>query len=81
MKTSSVFILAITLAATSAAQDIAITRAGSQPVQKTPAENFTGTVRVERLFSAAEPARATGGLVTFEAGLALPGTRILSARH
>ena len=50
------------------AQDITVARAGSQPPQQGPAENFTGTVRVERLFGAVEPARATGGLVTFEAG-------------
>ena len=48
--------------------DITVSRAGSQPPQLGPAENFTGTVRVERLFGATEPSRATGGLVTFEPG-------------
>ena len=50
------------------AQEITVSRAGSQPPQPGPAENFTGTVRVERLFSATEPSRTTGGLVTFAAG-------------
>ena len=68
MKTLLTFIAPLALASVTAAQDITVARAGSQPPQQGPAENFTGTVRVERLFSAAEPARATGGLVTFEAG-------------
>lgn len=50
------------------AQGITIVRAGSQPAEQGPAANFTGTVRVERLFGAVEPARATGGLVTFDTG-------------
>lgn len=63
---TSIALLALAGAAT--AQDITVSRAGSQPPQQGPAENFTGTVRVERLFGAAEPSRVTGGLVTFEAG-------------
>jgi quercetin dioxygenase-like cupin family protein len=31
-------------------------------------ENLTGTVRVDRLFEANAPARASGALVTFEPG-------------
>ena len=58
----------IALAGLARAQDVTIVRAGSQPAQPGPAENFTGAVRVERLFGAVEPARATGGLVTFESG-------------
>ncbi len=68
MKPRLTFIAALALASVTTAQEIAIARAGSQPAQAGPAENFTGTVRVERLFGATEPARATGGLVTFEAG-------------
>jgi quercetin dioxygenase-like cupin family protein len=45
-----------------------IKRAGSQPSGKGPAEYFTGTVRVDPLFSPPEPARAAGALVTFEPG-------------
>lgn len=45
-----------------------ITRAGSQASGKAPAEYFTGTVRVDPLFQAAEPARVSGASVTFEPG-------------
>ena len=45
-----------------------IKRAGSQPSQKGPAEWFTGTVRIDPLFTAPEPARAGGASVTFEPG-------------
>jgi len=39
---------------------------GSQASAKGPAEYFTGTVRVDPLFSAPDPARARGATVTFE---------------
>jgi quercetin dioxygenase-like cupin family protein len=45
-----------------------ITRNGSQPSGKGPAEYFTGSVRVDPLFQAPDPGRVTGGLVTFEPG-------------
>jgi quercetin dioxygenase-like cupin family protein len=45
-----------------------ITRAGSQPSSKGPVDWFTGTVRVDPLFSAKAPARAAGASVTFEPG-------------
>ena len=45
-----------------------ITRAGSQPSQKGPADWFTGTVRIDPLFTAPAPARAAGATVTFEPG-------------
>ena len=45
-----------------------ITRAGSQPSAKGPADWFTGTVRIDPLFRAAAPARAAGAVVTFEPG-------------
>jgi quercetin dioxygenase-like cupin family protein len=45
-----------------------IHRAGSRPSAKGPAENFTGTVRVDPLFQQTGPARAGAGLVTFEPG-------------
>ncbi len=45
-----------------------ITRANAQPSRKGPAENFTGSVRVDTPFRAAEPARAGGAFVTFEPG-------------
>src|SRR5439155_14595343 len=45
-----------------------ITRVGSQPSAKGPAEWFTGTVRIDPLFPAHDPARAGGASVTFEPG-------------
>lgn len=45
-----------------------ITRAGSQPSTTGPVEYFTGAVRIDPLFSAAEPARVFGASVTFEPG-------------
>lgn len=43
-----------------------IARAGSQPSNKGPADWFTGTVRIDPLFTAPSPARAAGATVTFE---------------
>ncbi len=48
--------------------DLRITRAGSQPSGRGPAEYFTGSVRVDPLFPATAPSRMSGGLVTFEPG-------------
>lgn len=45
-----------------------IARAGSRSSQKGPAEWFTGTVRIDPLFSAPSPARAASAAVTFEPG-------------
>lgn len=47
---------------------IRIMRGGSQPSRQAPAENFTGSVRVDPLFQASAPARAAGSLVTFDPG-------------
>jgi quercetin dioxygenase-like cupin family protein len=43
-------------------------RAGSQASIKGPAENFTGTVRIDPLHAASEPARVSCAYVTFEPG-------------
>jgi quercetin dioxygenase-like cupin family protein len=45
-----------------------IKRSGSQPSNQGPADWFTGTVRIDPLFPAAEPARVAGNSVTFEPG-------------
>jgi quercetin dioxygenase-like cupin family protein len=45
-----------------------ITRSGAQPSAKGPSDWFTGAVRVDPLFSPADPARVAGALVTFEPG-------------
>lgn len=49
-------------------QTISIARSGSRPSQKGPAENFTGSVRVDPLIQAIAPSRLSGGSVTFEPG-------------
>ena len=43
-----------------------IKRSGSQPSSKGPAEYFTGTLRIDSLFQANDPARTLGASVTFE---------------
>ena len=43
-----------------------IKRIGSRPSSRGPAEWFTGTVWIDPLFEANEPARAGGASVTFE---------------
>ena len=45
-----------------------IRRAGTQPSGKGPSDWFTGTVRIDPLFSASAPARVAGAAVTFEPG-------------
>ena len=45
-----------------------ITRIGTQPSAKGPAEWFTGTVRIDPLFRPQAPARTVGASVTFEPG-------------
>jgi quercetin dioxygenase-like cupin family protein len=48
--------------------DIDIKRNGSRPSQKGPDDWFTGTVRIDPLFQAPDPARVGAGQVTFEPG-------------
>jgi quercetin dioxygenase-like cupin family protein len=45
-----------------------ITRAGSKPSGQGPADWFTGTVRIDSLFTAPAPARVGAAAVTFEPG-------------
>ena len=45
-----------------------IKRVGSQPSGKGPADWFTGTVRIDPLFQAPDPALVAGASVTFEPG-------------
>jgi len=45
-----------------------IKKSGSQPSGKGPVEYFTGSVRVDPMFTAPEPARVVGATVTFEPG-------------
>ncbi|RJT34287.1 cupin domain-containing protein [Mesorhizobium waimense] len=45
-----------------------ITRNGSQPSAKGPADYFTGTVRIDAPFKGSDAARVGGATVTFEPG-------------
>ena len=45
-----------------------ISRVGSRPSTKGPADWFTGTVRIDPLFDRADPARVGGASITFEPG-------------
>ena len=45
-----------------------IKRSGSQPSGKGPHDYFTGTVRIDPLFTAPDPGRVGGASVTFEPG-------------
>ncbi|SEF59412.1 Cupin domain protein [Thalassococcus halodurans] len=45
-----------------------ITRSGSNASMKGPEDWFTGTVRIDPMFQAEDPGRATGSHVTFEPG-------------
>ena len=45
-----------------------ITKSGSQPCGKGPAEWFTGSVRIDSPFQRSSPARVSGAIVTFEPG-------------
>jgi 4-carboxymuconolactone decarboxylase len=47
---------------------IGVTRAETQAARRGPAENFTGSVRIDQAFQATAPGRTFGGRVTFEPG-------------
>ena len=70
----SIAILLCALASVAQAQSpkdegaIQIVRRGARPALQAPAEHFTGSVRVDPLFQATAPARASCSLVTFEPG-------------
>jgi quercetin dioxygenase-like cupin family protein len=75
MKTVIARALTLALAAPAFAQagagktpEMTITRAGSQASIKGPAQNFTGTVRVDPLFGVHAPSATSGAAVTFEPG-------------
>lgn len=48
--------------------DMQIKRSGAEASVKGSAEWFTGTVRIDPLFQAPDPARVSAGMVTFEPG-------------
>lgn len=74
MKSAIAVLLTLTLSTTTFAQvgdvgkQMVVTRAGSQASGKGPAQNFTGTVRIDPLFGVHAPSTVSGGAVTFEPG-------------
>ncbi|HXK10440.1 MAG TPA: carboxymuconolactone decarboxylase family protein, partial [Vicinamibacteria bacterium] len=66
--TATVAAIALLAAVSVEAQSLIISRGGSRPVRLAPAQNFTGTARVEMLFDAVDPSDASAGTVTFEPG-------------
>src|SRR5213080_1014827 len=57
---------AATAELTQGSQTMIITRSGSQPSSTGSAQYFTGSVRIDPLFQAKDPSRASGARVTFE---------------
>lgn len=70
MKTLAIAALALTLldVAGAAEPELLISRAASRTVQQAPAQNFTGRVKVEMLFTPSAPGRTSAGSVSFEPG-------------
>ena len=74
MRSISAAALALALAVPAYAQSdsrapgMVITRAGSQPSSKGPAQYFTGNVRVDPLFGAQPPSATSAAYVNFEPG-------------
>ncbi len=51
-----------------AESELKITRAGARPVDAAPAQNFTGAVKVEMLYTPVGTERASAGTVSFSPG-------------
>jgi quercetin dioxygenase-like cupin family protein len=62
------FFLFASVALAQPEQAITITRVGAQPSSTGSADHFTGSVRVDSRFRGSDPARISGGIVTFEPG-------------
>jgi len=56
------------MTAASDGEAIVVTRSDAQTSRQGPAENFTGSVRVDQPFRASAPGRVSGARVTFEPG-------------
>src|SRR5688500_1974888 len=73
MKPITIPLVALALACATPANaqgagDLVITHAATRPSRVAPAENFTGTVRVQPLFETTPATRAYGASVSFDAG-------------
>jgi quercetin dioxygenase-like cupin family protein len=68
MKRIIAIVLGLAMGAPALAQEMVITRAGSQPSSQGPAQNFSGSVRVDPLFAPQGPSPTSGAYVTFQPG-------------
>ena len=70
MKQSAAVLAVFVLGAASlqGQQAVVVTPREAQPSRQAPAENFTGSVRVDQQFQAKAPGRVLGARVTFEPG-------------
>ena len=73
MKHTAITFVALSLVCSAPAlaqhvEGLVITRATARPSRVAPAENFTGTVRVQPLFDTTATTRAYGASVSFESG-------------
>jgi 4-carboxymuconolactone decarboxylase len=67
-RVTAVLVSLAALAAASEPKPIVVDRRETQASRQGPAENFTGSVRVDQQFQAVAPGRTSGGRVTFEPG-------------
>jgi quercetin dioxygenase-like cupin family protein len=69
-RTATTLVALVLAAATAEAQDagLVITRAAARPSRVAPADNFTGTARVQPLFDTTDTTRVYGASVAFEPG-------------
>jgi 4-carboxymuconolactone decarboxylase len=65
---AAALVLAMLPPVVAAESELQISRAGSRPVNTPPAQNFTGSVRLEMLHSPAGPERTSAGTVSFSPG-------------
>jgi quercetin dioxygenase-like cupin family protein len=68
MKQITAVALSLTFVGTALAQEMVITRAGTQASVPGPAQNFTGSARVDPLFGPHAPSTVAAAAVTFEPG-------------
>ena len=66
--TAMMFISVASPSSAEEVQSVKVTRIGTQASTVGPAENFTGTVRIDSRFQGTGPARVGGAMVTFEPG-------------
>lgn len=66
--TAAALALAIVDSSAASEPDLRITRAGTRAVDAAPAQNFTGQVKVEMLYSPVGSERASAGTVSFSPG-------------